>query len=202
MEIPAGFGNLQFRYALAGDEEEKTFSLGFRAAAGGTEAQLKAAADDLLADYTATFHGAPDPEATMLAPWIFVGSRVKTNVGGVMHEYETEVPIVGDAPGDPITVNTTLLVRKKTGLAGRTNRGRMFVPFYGTDESGLDVFGVMPPADQLIHQGLWDDFFALGTGAGLWIPVLLHADGSVEAPDDITSFQVMPKAATQRRRMR
>lgn len=202
MEIPAGFGNQTFRYALAASDEEKTFSLGFRAAAGGSEAQLKAAAEDMLADYKTTFHTTPDPEGTMLVPWVFRGSRVLTNVAGVLHSYEYEDVIVGDAAGAAPTVNTTLLVKKKTGLAGRTNRGRMYVPLFGFDESGLDVYGEMTSGDLAIFQGLWDDFFALGTGAGLWIPVLLHADGSAEAPDDITSFVVSPIAATQRRRMR
>lgn len=202
MELPPGFGNMTFRYALAGDDEEKTFSLGFRAAAGSSEAQLAAAGGDLAGDYISTFHTSPTPEGSMLVPWIFVGVRYRTNIAGVIHDYELEAPIVGDDAGAAPTVNTTLLVRKKTGLAGRTNRGRMYVPLFGFAESGLDVYGLMTTTDLDIFQGLWDDFFALGTGAGLWIPVLLHGDGSVEAPDDITSFQVMVKVATQRRRMR
>lgn len=202
MEIPAGFGNVTFRYKLTGDDEEKTFSLGYRNPAGVSEGQLASAAGIMTADYITTFHTGATPPETMLVPWEFVGIRAKFNAGGTMHELEAETPIIGVAVGAAPVVNTALLVRKKTGLAGRTNRGRMYVPFYGFDESGLDTYGNMDSGDLDILQDLWDDFHQLSVTGGDWTPVLLHADGSVEAPDDITNFQVMPKAATQRRRMR
>lgn len=89
------------------------------------------------------------------------------------------------------------LLRKRTGLAGRKGRGRMFIPdmfeSQVDDSGGVDATGLARLND--IAQ-TWNS--ALGVGVLIDFPVILHSDATV--PTRITNVEAEHKVATLRRR--
>lgn len=95
--------------------------------------------------------------------------------------------------------NSCILVKKKTNLAGRKFRGRMFVPCWPIGEGNVSEAGVVDAAvltqvqnavNVMVSQWLTDDA----------PPVLLHSDTT--APTNIVSHVADGRLATQRRRLR
>lgn len=89
------------------------------------------------------------------------------------------------------------LIRKVTGLGGRRNRGRMYLPAVAeadVTQAGLISSGVV--------TALNADFAAYWTAAdvGDLTPAILHSNAQVPTP--ITAFVCDATAATQRRRLR
>jgi hypothetical protein len=113
---------------------------------------------------------------------------------------ELAVGSIGGDGGVADPPNIALLVRKVTGVGGRSGRGRMFVP--GWAGTAFDSSGDFNPARigplNLKFEALRAGLVALGL-----VPVLLHSAGSpIAAPMPITALQVAPRGATQRRRLR
>lgn len=107
---------------------------------------------------------------------------------------------VGGAQGVADLPSGALLVRKVTAGGGRANRGRMFVP--GVVEANWDAGGELDAGDLAAYQGAFDALRGELIGLGV-TPVVLHDEASpVTDPTPITSFEVQPRAATQRRRLR
>ena len=106
-------------------------------------------------------------------------------------------PENGTVSGDPMTPQVAYLVKKLTALGGRRNRGRFYLP--GVVESKVDGAGNVLGAFQTTIQTSMDDFMT-DTGAADIGVVILHSDGGT--PTDVTSLQVEPKVATQRRRLK
>jgi hypothetical protein len=105
--------------------------------------------------------------------------------------------------GNPLLPNTAVLVKKVTGLGGRHQRGRMYVPGYRAES--VFSYGVIDSTNLLGLQGAADDFLAGIDGAtGPWIEmVLLHTDTAPStAPTTVTQLSVSPRLASQRRRLR
>ena len=104
---------------------------------------------------------------------------------------------VGGASSSAIAPNVAALVRKVTGMGGRKNRGRLFLP--GLVESVVDYAGRLDPTFQGNLQDAWNDF-QTAIEADSLTPVVLHGDNT--APTVVTSFGVDSTVATQRRRLR
>lgn len=95
--------------------------------------------------------------------------------------------------------NTSLLVRKGTGLIGRPFRGRMYPPGL-VYESTYSDGGVMSGGDRDDYQEAFDGWLnELQTGMATNM-VLLHS--AELAPTVVTSLTVDATASTQRRRLR
>lgn len=101
-----------------------------------------------------------------------------------------------------------ILVTKNTGVGGRRNRGRMFIPWYAPEGSISEVGTLTTGVISNIQSNVNDMLLALqGFDADPEIPswdlldgmVLLHGPG-LGAPTPVTSLTVSPTVSTQRRR--
>ncbi len=134
--------------------------------------------------------------------WVPLGTNAGNLKAARLRSETAEAEFVASVAGSKALElsppNVSLLVAKRTNVAGRKNRGRFFPPgqTYDLTFSGA---GQMTLADQLSYQAAYDALFAalntIGTG-----PVILHQD--LTPPTPITSFVVDRTAATQRRRLR
>ena len=101
--------------------------------------------------------------------------------------------------------NVSLLLTKSTGLAGRRNRGRMFIP--GVPRARLDAANDSHWTSAVVDDGVdWLNDVAAGMNIFQWTPVIHHR-GTDEPPvapsfTDIVAFGGQQLVATQRRRIR
>jgi hypothetical protein len=111
----------------------------------------------------------------------------------------------GGAGGDQLPTNVAILIQKRTGLAGRKNRGRLFLG--GVAASHINMNGV-PNALQASAlaavQTTADNFLVAMTsseGGPSCTPMILHpapgAQGTV-----VLALSVQARLATQRGRLR
>lgn len=113
---------------------------------------------------------------------------------------EVAFQVAGSASGAAGPPNFSLLVKKVTGDGGRAGRGRWFIP--GLPEGQVDEGGFILQATLDDYQDRLDAFLNDLIGQDL-PPVVLHGAGSpLVSPSEITSLEVQPLGATQRRRMR
>lgn len=106
----------------------------------------------------------------------------------------------GGGGGNALPPNVATLVKKNTGLRGRKNRGRMYVPGLA-GEGDVDNNGFISGASLGTFQTAFTNFFNDLDGA---TPVsdimLLHEDNSLATR--VSSLEVENLVATQRRRLR
>lgn len=121
-----------------------------------------------------------------------VESRSATNVA------TASANIVGTHTGALAMINTALLVKKLSGLIGRANRGRMYIPGV-LDEAAVDNDGRLATGTIGAYQDSLDAFLGAIIVASL-SPVILHS--SAATPTVITNLVVESQCGTQRRRMR
>lgn len=115
-------------------------------------------------------------------------------------------PILGVAsfsfPGlraaSSVTPNVALLVRKRTALGGRKNRGRFFIP-WSVREDQVDEGGIIAAADVTTAQNAVTTTLSTLQTANLPMVILHQADSAV--PPLVTSLTVDALVATQRRRL-
>lgn len=112
---------------------------------------------------------------------------------------------VGNFAGayDSFPPNSAFLVHKRTDLAGRRNRGRMYIPGIGqnqVDDQGNVLAAQITSANTVLAQWM-GTLFSGGVFDG---PVILHATGisPTPPPTPITSITLDPRIASQRRRLR
>jgi len=154
----------------------------------------------------------------MLQPQL--DSNVTIGPTSVRHGTGTDVPnvavsniatVVGAAASSSQPPNCNILVKKGTGLAGRRNRGRWYIPWM-VDEVNCDELGVLNPASVVGLQPLFDA--ALTDMAGLDIKLIIgNKTVSIPMPpakpfisaytigEDVTSLTVEGTIASQLRRI-
>lgn len=120
------------------------------------------------------------------------------NGGADLAVYTEPVGVPGTTSGTGTPPQVALLIRKETGLAGRRNRGRMFVPQPGNNNVGED--GLVNPTPLATYQTAADAFLA-DLETNLVPMVLLHEDSGI-APTPVSALVVSNVVATQRRRLR
>ena len=193
--IPLGYHQAVYRWSLAGDPEEQVSTMGFDIDTLET----------LLEKATTLYNGAVTtgsitPIAAMNVPWTFVGVSLyrQTNEGLEVAVYNNPITATVGSQSTPPN-NTSVLLQKRTALAGQRFRGRMFLPPFGINEVDLSPTGVFIANYAAIaaRVAFWFD-----TMEGLgYTPVLLHSDPE-ETPNEVTSLTLATQVATQRRRMR
>lgn len=109
----------------------------------------------------------------------------------------------GAVSGDFLPQNNACLIRKRTALGGRKNRGRMYVPYVlpegNVDNSGI-IAGTRVTAIQTAADDFQDDLLAGDPGPS--IPMVVLHSVSTDTPTPITTLEVDNLLATQRRRLR
>jgi len=182
---PAGFQQVNAFYDLeqqATDDAEVVFGVAL-------PAFDQTNVDALFGIFTSTFKNVLSGSANI--------TRIEVHDSSLATITSTGAPENGTVSGDPMTPQVAYLVKKLTALGGRRNRGRFYLP--GVVESKVDGAGNVLGAFQTTIQTSMDDFMT-DTGAADIGVVILHSDGGT--PTDVTSLQVEPKVATQRRRLK
>lgn len=192
--IPLNASQLTFRFTLDGDVEPQVITLGLEEAIGAdpaafaNEAYVESSNPDM-----------PFSPAAMMSPYAFVGVTCVTMTGSGPVTAEHNEVTQGTAGGNPLPSNCALLVKKSTGLGGRRNRGRFFVPLFGLTDANVDPLGnINTTAAQQVIYSAWFD--ALQASTILPPVALLHSDGGPATA--LTAFTVDGRIATQRKRMR
>lgn len=199
--IPPGYLQAVYEMSLAGDPEQMVVTLGHEIdSASG--ANLDDAANDLFTAFATTVFVSGMASGYRLDGVTVYGG----NDGPSIVRTSTNTPVTGAGSAAVLPPNCAVLVRKRTDLAGRRGRGRLYMP--GPPESGVDQVGNLAGAEVTANQNRWSAFYDYLTslqGGRLYPPVVLHRSegaGVEPPPTPVTQFTVDPKIATQRRRLR
>lgn len=127
----------------------------------------------------------------------YLGCLVKAgpNTTGPMAEVVRSEAGSGIDAGAP--PNVSYLVRKRTALGGRTNRGRFYWP--GVAETTVDPNGTIQPGTLTAQQARLEAYLS-GLATAESPMYLLHNASS--DPTEVIQLQIDTKVATQRRRLR
>lgn len=194
--IPPGYAQCVLRWSLTGDPEEMLSTLGV--ALEGTADTPEEIASTFRVMWASNF-----PASFMSNAWTFIGVTAYVGQdGGPPVSGESILNVVGTSTQGPLPQNNALLVRKQTGLGGRRNRGRMFLPAAYLGEGDVSASGVCAPALVSGYQGAFDDFVADLTGLGTLGPPVLFHSAAPSTPTVISSLSVQNVIATQRERLR
>lgn len=193
-EVPVGYGQLTALISLAGDQEIMSTGIGLRFD------DADAVDQTLVNAYSTTFSvflkGAMANVYSYEGLNLFIG----TTLGDRSFDSSTGAG-VGTAGVAPLPQNTSALVRKSSGFAGRKNRGRMFIP--GIREANVGDNGELSGAEITRLQTLVDSFMStMLAQASILDLVILHSFGDATEPTVITAMTVDGIVATQRRRLR
>lgn len=115
-------------------------------------------------------------------------------------------PVIGDRqlnePGrtndEAASPQICMLVQKITGLGGRKNRGRSYLP--GTPQSVVAPSGLMSQGYYDTHVATIAAFFQQWAAADLEVRIL-HTSPA-DTPSEVVAMELVRKVATQRRRLR
>jgi hypothetical protein len=127
-------------------------------------------------------------------------TKLVYNDGGTMIEAEHAAGVAGQNTNNVLPQNCALLVRKRTGLAGRKHKGRMYWPSILSDDL-VNPIGQIDTSTITTLQGHFDDVFTALNGVTNAFPALLHTD-PLDTPNAVTGYTVDGVIATQRRRLR
>lgn len=190
--IPVGFAQIAYQFALEGDPEVMISTIGMDLdGVTGLPAGAAGVADEAFQNAF--------PAADFYTAWRYLGVRVLIGQdGGPPVVVELPASVDGlQEPGTP-PQNCAVLLRKQTGLGGRSGRGRMFLPPFNLAETNVASNGLLDSDYRSDMQA------AVNTWMGDFSPVLLHdsATPGSPAPTPITSVVVDQRIATQRRRLR
>ena len=195
--IPTGFANLHFLFTLTGDPEPMSFAIGI----GVLSEDVPSLQDSCDGAYVA-FSGGYGA-GNWYDQWTFQGVSLEIAAGTAC---ETMIPLPGTGGTlGTLVQNTSLVVKKLTGLAGRQFRGRCYVPPISLAEVDVTNTGMIDSTVLSTIQTNWTSFIgALASATNVDTISLLHDDQQAIVPDptEIISFQVEGQVGTQRRRLR
>lgn len=108
--------------------------------------------------------------------------------------------VTGSAVRESTAPALACLIRLNTGLGGRRNRGRKFIP-WGLNDNAVSERGAVEASSV---TG-WNNRMSTFEGEledNQWVPVVLHGTGQSAVPDPtpITSMSCSPVISTQRQR--
>lgn len=196
--IPEGYGQLVYRFAGLGDNEEMVTTIGTKLdiAVGPATAQLKlnAADDAFLAQF---------PASAIITNYTFKGGRLYVaRPGDVNAVFEDTRAVAGSLAGSPMPSNCAFLMSKLTGVAGRRNRGRSYWPPIFTGESIVDQNGDIVAGSVTALSTKFEALRVALVGLGM-TPVVLHSVPiTTEVPTPCVTWSCQSKIATTRHRMR
>lgn len=190
--IPSGFGEATVEIGISGDAGPAFVVFGYSLPAGGAP-QANA---DALADRLNDNPGF----ASLTSSANTVRSVVvrENYAGPFLNVAEASVNQIGFLVGPPPPAQVAYLLQKSTGLSGRPNRGRMYMPAANEDE--IDGGGFLSPAAVADRQASANAFF--NALIALDMPMhILHTNAAI-APTEVDALVFDNKVATQRRRLR
>lgn len=195
VRIPVGFGQavVPIRHTLHNREWVITF--GFDAPASPNPVII---ANDIYTNITGT--GNPF-QASALGTQYTVGP-VRCSImqePGIVSGEGTGFLVGTNAATTQPVPSVSILVQKRTGVGGRQNRGRFFVPAVQLAEADIDNLGNISTTVYNATYLQWEQFLANQNtdGYGVWV---LHS--GFGAPAQVLNLVTQRKVATQRRRLR
>jgi hypothetical protein len=189
--IPAGFGRASIRFGVTGDARQPAVTFGFTDD-GATAPNVIAAglSDNFYTNFV---------PAALANTYSIQGCDVEINRGGGMLTGNDPTVRAGTAAFNALPLACAFLLRKGTGVGGRKNHGRMYLPAGYLGELSVDQAGIVDPAVVAATTPRGASFLAQLVTDN-WDMVLLHAAGG--APTPVTTLVAQPMIATQRRRQR
>lgn len=162
-----------------------------------------------IADYLATAIDLWGTNAPAAAPfratmrnsdWSWSGTSVIGKKGGLIFTDAGAGNGAGTVSASSPSINTSVKVKKGTGIAGRKYRGVMMVPpFWLAEGTEVDSGGNLDSTRITALNSSLNSVRGQMVGNGV-TPILIHGDGS--APTTITSLTVQGRVGTVGRRMR
>lgn len=198
--VPEGEAQVVVNFSLSGDPEPMAITFGVRPDV--TVDPLDIA--DLVYGAVTDANGLIPSAAALRVGWTFGGVTAYYNdpSGQIVTVNGTDV--VGTTAGDTLPVNSAVLLNKLTGLGGRRNKGRVYLPPYSMDESQVSATGVI---DSTALQTMVDNWegtrLALETAL---VPMVLFHGPTVALPEPpstlVTATSGETRIATMRTRLR
>lgn len=187
--IPNGFQLALYRLSLVGDPEPILISCG-HAINGAPADDADALFDNFYESWKNRLSNAYALEEVLCKQVTAGGSELQGN--HVEHS-------VGLYTGGILPQNCATLVRKNTGLSGRHNRGRCFIPG-ALNRDNVGGNGAITATELALSQGAANTW-KLACDSDSLDMVILHSSGP-SAATPVTSLVVDGRIATQRRRLR
>lgn len=194
--IPEGAAQLTFRFLTDSDPEEMVTTL-------GVILSDPPPSPAIAAQYGYTSWTTAFPDSSMSTEYTFVGvtAAIGTGADPVLGEYL--LPLDGTGAFSCPPNNTAVLVRKQTGLGGRRNRGRMFIPPFNLSELNVNNAGVLASTYQTGMATALNNLEAeLTDAAGPFESLALFHSAAPFVATTVSNLVLQTKVATQRERMR
>lgn len=192
--VPPGYGAaaIEMKHSSDPDPWFVTFGVDINGPADG-----QAAANEVFAAWKASIGLQLSSDVTSVACNLRIGQDGPTD-----GEFRSVLsPAAGTSSAAMLPQNCAALYRKLTGLAGRRNRGRFFVPGI-LREGGVNAVGAIDSGDVADLQLQADAFLTQLDSRGVPM-VILHSSGTGSgAPTPVSALQVDRVISTQRRRLR
>lgn len=183
--IPNGYAVLQFIHTVDGSSELAMATLGI-ATPDPFTATLVEVAGDIYRDSILTELAS---NVTLITVRGVVGAGVLAEVAYADN---------GGAAVDPCPPQVSYLINKITGVPGRQNKGRMYLP--GVRENQVDGGGQISGGQITGINGALDNLYA-DLVAAFMDPVVLHSSVG-DTPTTITALRCSSLVGTQRGRLR
>jgi hypothetical protein len=198
VSVPLGFGQVVHSLRLDGDPDPMAVTYGVELQpdvplAGATTAE------ELHGDFYANFVGVIANDYQLVET--SVRYPIESAPGQGVISFVGSNRFTGGSATLP--QNIALLVRKRSGLVGRRYRGRMYIP--GIQENYVSARGeVLTQFRTDVNVNLAAFLAAVQSAGGVTNMVILHSNvaGAPIAPTVVTSLDLDPVVATQRRRLR
>lgn len=191
--IPEGFGTCTWVMTVPGDPDPYTCGFGFHAISSSA---AETATDDFYDAWADNILVGQANFVTLARTDVLYNDGDPDNLLVFTHDGSA----TGSGTGGYLPQNNAMLIRKVSGLAGRKNRGRIYVP-YAASEDATDNYGNIGGAALSDQQGRADAFLSDATSlTPVYGLVILHS--AAGDPTDLTNLSVQGRIATQRRRLR
>lgn len=173
-----------------------------------TPADAQDAIDDFQANWNTHIGGNLSTGVNNLQPYIRLGDGSAQPLEAV----GAGAAVVGASTADWVSASLAVLIKKTTGLGGKKNRGRTYVPFW-PDSAHIVEPGLLDTAEQTALQAQATAFFnQLVTDSTPMViankhyavpalPARPYVDHVIKGAP-VTGFNVEQVLATQRRRLR
>lgn len=190
IQIPPGFAHiaLTFRHAAYQRDAYCTYGVNI----GGDPETVAAGA---LGVWMTSMNNLLDSNVTMRE----VVATIGQDGGDPLIQY-AQNPTAGGRSAESTPPALALLVTKRTGLGGRRNTGRMFLPWFNT-EGQVNETGVIASVSLNAYQTAVNTWLTAHETADLGM-VILHRTGisTIPAPTPVTNLVVSNVISTQTRR--
>lgn len=193
VKVPPGFAEVWIRFDTASDPEPMYCSLGLGLSVGTTGTLART--NEILNVIETNLDNIVSSSYTIGGGYILWGQDGQFD----LRIDSTNTPQVGDA-GTAVPQNTAFLFKKNTGLGGRRNRGRFYVP--GVPEGSVDEVGRLSSGALSAAAGIADDIYTTLIGLSTVDSLQLFHNSAPFDPTFLESLTVDNRVATQRRRLR